>query len=255
MLKNYLKVAFRNLIKNKAYSAINILGLALGLMVSIIVFLYVIDETSYEKHIKDYDQIYRIGIKASLMGLDMDAPVSCSPMANSLRTEFPEVITATRTRPMRQEIMLAHEDNKIYIEDGTRADSLFFQIFDYQFIHGDPKTALKEDNAMVLTEETARKFFGEENPMGKIIRYDDREDYIIKGIVAEPKGKSHFHFDFFIASNDFQPIWISNNFYTYVKLRPEVDPIAFRDKMSEKFIGYIKPNVEQFLQITMEELS
>lgn len=253
MLKNYLKVAFRNLTKNKAYSAINILGLALGLMVSIIVFLYVQDETSYEKHIKDYDQIYRIGIKASLMGLDMDAPVSCNPMANSLRTEFPEVITATRTRPMRQEIMLAHEDKKIYIQDGTRADSFFFQIFDYTFLHGDPEAALKDDNSMVLTEETARKFFGDENPMGKIIRYDDRQDYIVAGIVAEPEGKSHFHFDFFIPQNDLQPVWISNNFYTYVKLRPEVDQIAFRDKMSEKFTGYIKPNVEQFLQITMEE--
>ncbi|MEL6252052.1 MAG: ABC transporter permease [Bacteroidota bacterium] len=253
MLKNYLKVAIRNLIKNKAYSAINILGLALGLMVSIIVFLYVKDETSYEKHVKDYDQIYRIGIKASLMGLDMDAPVSCNPMANSLRTEFPEVITATRIRSMRQEIMLAHEEKKIYIQDGTRADSFFFQVFNYTFVHGDPHEALKDDNSMVLTEETARKFFGEENPMGKIIRYDDRQDYIVQGVVAEPNGKSHFHFDFFIPQNDLQPVWISNNFYTYVKLRPETDPIAFRDKMSEKFTGYIKPNVEQFLQITMEE--
>ena len=92
MFKNYVKVAVRTLLKNKAYSAINIIGLALGLMVSIIVFLYVKDETSYEKHVNDYERIYRFGIKASMMGMNIDAPVSCSPMANSLRTEFHQLI-------------------------------------------------------------------------------------------------------------------------------------------------------------------
>lgn len=253
MLKNYLKVAFRNLIKNKAYSAINILGLALGLMVSIIVFLYVKAETGYESHIKDYDRIYRVGMKASMMGMNIDAPISCSPMANVLRTEFPEVITATRTRPIRQEIMMAHEEKKLYLEEGTRADSIFFQVFDYAFIHGDPATALTEDNAIVLTEESSRKIFGDENPMDKIIRYDDRDDFIVRGVVEEPEGKSHFHFNFFISSNGIRNQWTSNNNYTYLKLAEGVDPLIFRDKMSEKFMTYVKPEVEQFIQVTVEE--
>ena len=117
MFKNYIKVALRNLRKNRSYAFINILGLALGLMVSILVFLYVIDETSYEKHITDYQDIYRMGINANLMGQTMDAPVSCSPMAEALRTDFAEVVTAGRFKPMGQEIMLKHEDNKIYIVD------------------------------------------------------------------------------------------------------------------------------------------
>lgn len=167
MLKNYIKVAFRNLEKNRAYAAINILGLAMGLMVSILVFLYVIDETSYEKHITDYQDIYRMGIKANMMGQAMDAPISCSPMAQSLRTDFTDVVTATRMKPAGQEIMLRHEDNKLYIPTGSRADSMFFTVFDYEFVHGNPNTALKEENAMVLTEATAQKFFGNENPMGK----------------------------------------------------------------------------------------
>ena len=165
MFKNYIKVALRNLRKNRSYAFINILGLAMGLMVSILVFLYVIDETSYEKHITDYQDIYRMGINASLMGQTMDAPVSCSPMAEALRTDFAEVITAGRFKPVGQEIMLKHEDNKIYVQSGARADSVFLQIMDYEFVHGDPKTALLEDNAMVMTEETARKFFGDENPI------------------------------------------------------------------------------------------
>lgn len=255
MLKNYLKVAFRNLTKNRTYSVINILGLALGLMVSIIVFLYVKEEYSYDKHFSDSERIYRTGISASMMGMDMNAPVSCSPMAKSLREEFPEVITATRMRPIRQEILLGHEQKKIYIEGGGRADSSFFGIFDYEFIHGNPKTALKESNSMVLTEGTAQKFFGNENPMDKIIRYDDRTDYVVRGVIKDPEAKSHFHFDYVIASNDIQPLWISNNFHTYFKLREGVDPVAFEEKMAEKFLGYIKPNVEQFMQITIEEFA
>jgi putative ABC transport system permease protein len=253
MFKNYIKVAFRNLRKNRAYSAINILGLAMGLMVSILVFMYVIDETSYDKHITDYQQIYRMGIKANMMGQAIDAPTSCSPMAQSLRTDFTDVVTATRMKPVGQEIMLKHKDNKLYIPTGARADSVFFQVFDYEFVHGNPNTALKEENAIVLTETTAQKFFGNENPMGKIISYDDRRDYIVRGVIKDHKGNSHFQSDFFIAENTIEPLWISNNYYTYAKLRKGVNPDEFKEVMSDKFLTYIAPNVEQFLKITIEE--
>jgi putative ABC transport system permease protein len=253
MFKNYLKVAFRNLNKNKSYAAINILGLALGLMVSIMVFMYVGNETSYEKHITDYQQIYRMGIKANMMGQSIDAPVSCSPMAQALRTEFPDVISATRTKSIKQEIMLKHEEVKIYIDKGVQVDSAFFQIFDYKFIHGDPKTALKEKNAIVLTETTAKKFFGDENPMDKIINYDNRRDCIVRGVAEEPKGNSHFQYNFFVSSNEVEPVWINNNFYTYAKLRKGVNPEEFKKVMSKQFLTYIAPQVEQFLQMTIEE--
>ena len=253
MLKNYIKVALRNLRKNRSYAFINILGLAMGLMVSILVFLYVIDETSYEKHITDYQDIYRMGINASLMGQSINAPVSCNPMAEALRTDFAEVVTAGRFKPVGQEIMLKHEENKIYIQSGARADSVFLQIMDYEFVHGDAKTALVEDNAMVMTEETARKFFGDENPMGKIVNYDNRRDYIVRGVIKEHQGNSHFQVDFFIAENQIEPVWISNNYYTYVKLQKGVDPEKFRETMSEKFMTYIAPQVEQFLKMTIEQ--
>ncbi|MFT7604364.1 MAG: putative ABC transport system permease protein, partial [Saprospiraceae bacterium] len=253
MFKNYLKVALRNLNKNKSYTAINILGLALGLMVSIMVFMYVNAETSYEKHIADYKQIYRMGIKANMMGQSIDAPVSCSPMAQSLRTEFSDVITATRSKSIKQEIMLKHEEVKIYIENGVEADSAFFKVFDYKFVHGDPNTALKEDNAIVLTETTARKFFGNENPMDKIITYDNRRDCIVRGVVEAPKGNSHFQYNFFVSSNDIEPLWVNNNFYTYAKLRKGVDPDEFKEVMSKQFLTYIAPQIEQFLKMTLEE--
>ena len=166
MFKNYLKVAFRSLNKNRAYAVINILGLALGLTVTILVFIFIKDETSYEKHWDGYDRIHRMGINADMMGQKMEGPTSCSPMAQTFRTEFTDVENATRIQPVRQEILIRHEQTKLYIQHATQADSSFFRVFNYEFVHGNPNTALKEDNATVLTEETARKLFGDKNAMG-----------------------------------------------------------------------------------------
>ncbi|MBG7631606.1 MAG: ABC transporter permease, partial [Bacteroidetes bacterium] len=253
MFKNYLKVAFRSLNKNRVYAFINILGLALGLTVTILVFMFVKDETSYEKHWSGYDRVYRTGIKGDLMGQKMDAPVSPSPVANAFRTEFSDVETATRIQAVRQEILMRHEQTKVYIEHGVSADSTFFKVFDYEFVHGDPNTALIENNAVVLTEESARKLFGDKNPMGKIVSYDNRRDLIVKGVVKEPKGHAHFQFDMFTSSNEIQNIWMANNFNTYVKLKEGVNVADFEVEMKANFLKKIEPDVERFLKITVEE--
>ena len=253
MLKNYFKVAFRSLNKNRVYAFINILGLALGLTVTILVFMFVKDETSYDKHWSGSERIYRTGIKADMMGQKMDAPISPSPMAQSLRDEFNEVEKATRLQPVHQEILMRHEQTKVYIQNGVYADSTFFSVFDYEFVHGDAQTALNEPNALVLTEESARKLFGDENAMGGIVNYDDRRDYIVKGVVKQPKGHSHFEFDMFMAQNDVENIWISNGFYTYFKLKEGADFAAFEQEMRANFMKKIEPNVEAFLKITIEE--
>ena len=253
MLKNYLKVAFRTLNKNRAYAIINIVGLALGLTVSMLVYLYVQAETNYERHFNDHERIYRVGLNGNMMGQVIDAPVSCSPMAMTLRKEFVEVETATRMRPIRQEIMLAHGERKIYIPTAIRADSAFFTVFDFDFIHGDPASALQESNSVVLTESTAKKFFDNENPMDKIIRYDDRSDLIVRGVIKDPNISSHFHGDFFIPEHGINNLWISNNYYTYVKLRNNVDSKQFLKTMSTRFLQYLEPNMEEFMRVTLEE--
>ncbi len=244
MYKNYLKVAIRNLLKNKSFTAINILGLSMGLMVAILVFLYVKGEKSYESHTDGYEQIYRTGIQANMMGQVMDAPVSPSPMAHAFRTEFPEVITATRINPVRQEIMIQHKDNKIYIENGVYADSCFFKVFNYEFIHGDPETALVDLNTMVITETTAKKFFGDENPMGKILNYDTRQDYTVTGVVKEVNGKTHMiDFDMFMSANAIDDRWLSNGNFTYVKVKKGQNAFAFTAKVNETFLPKIEPEV------------
>ncbi|MEZ5004504.1 MAG: ABC transporter permease [Chitinophagales bacterium] len=253
MYRNYLKVAARNLLKSKSFTVINILGLALGLMVAILVFLFVKKETSYEKHFADYQQIYRTSIYGNMNGQEMETPASPSPLAYSFRSEFPEVVTATRIQPVRQEIMMQHEETKIYIDNGFQVDSQFFQVFSHQFIHGDPATALTDLNTVVLTESTARKFFGDRNPMGEIINYDTRQDYVITGVVKDPKPESHFHANMYFSNNVVDHRWLSNNFYTYVKLKKGQNLASFRTKLNEFLQIKIAPELDKFMQVTPEE--
>jgi len=253
MFKNYVKVAFRSLNKNRVYAVINILGLALGLAVTILVFLFIKDETSYEKHWDGYERVYRTGIKADMMGQKMDAPVSPSPMANTFRTEFTDVETATRINTVNQEILVSHEQTKIYIQKGVYADSSFFKVFNYEFIHGDPNTALNETNGIVLTEVSARKLFGDKNALGEIVKYDNRRDYIVRGIVKEPKEHAHFQFDMFMADHSITTIWMNNSWITYVKLKENADYKSFEAEMRRNFMKKIEPDVERFMKITVEE--
>ena len=253
MFKNYLKVAFRSLNKNRTYAFINILGLALGLTITILVFMFVKGETSYDKHWAGSERIYRPGIIYNMMGQQGDIPMSSSPLAHTLRTEFNEVESATRLRKNSQEILMRHEQKSVYIQKSVFADSTFFKVFNYEFIHGSPSTALKEENAIVLTEETAKKLFGDENAIGKILNYDNRRDYIVRGVVKEPKGQSHFQFDMFLARNTMDQIWLNNNFYVYVKLREGVDYNDFKEKMSANFMKKIEPQVEQMLKVNIAE--
>ena len=253
MLKNYFKVAIRNLNKNRVFAIINILGLSLGLTISLIVFMFVKHELSYDKHNDGSERIYRMGIVANMMGQSMNAPVSPSPASLALRTEFDGVESATRMNVIKQEIYLRHEETGFYLPAGARVDSAFFKVFTYKFIYGDPISALKEENAIVITEKTAKLFFNDENPMGKILNYDNRQDYIVRGVVEEPKGNSHFHLDFFLAENQIQNIWINNNYQSYVKLEKGTDYDVFFAEMEANFLEKIKPDVEKYLGVPIED--
>ncbi|MGI9568548.1 MAG: ABC transporter permease, partial [Desulfobulbia bacterium] len=253
MFKNYFKVALRNLNRNRIFALINVFGLALGLTVTILVFLFVTDELSYDKHWDGYDRIHRAGLKVNMMGQKMDGPASPSPMATSLRTEFTEIESATRFQHGRSDVLLRHEQNKMYISNAVYADSAFFKVFNFEFIHGNSTTALKDQNAIVLTEETAKKLFGDKNALGEIVNFENRTDYIVRAIVKDPIENAHFQFNVFISQNDVQNIWLSNNHMTYLKLNEGIDSQEFFEKMSANFMEKIKPNVEQFLQIPMEE--
>ena len=225
MFKNYLKIAIRNLLRLKLYSFINISGLAVGIACSILILLYVLDELSYDRYHENADQIYRL--VSDLKTPDKTFPFAITPadMAPALREDFPEVLNTVRLRRVSGVMQYGDkqfQENLIFL-----ADSSLFEIFTFPLKKGDPKTALKEPFSLVLTEKTARKYFGDADPMGKeLVSENDPQPYRITGLIAEVPRNSHFTFDMLISNSTLEaivgprtePRWFSFNSYTYLLL-------------------------------------
>ena len=174
MLINYLKIAFRNLGKQKFYSGINIIGLTIGIATSTLITLYVLDELSYDQFHLDASQIYRVSLKGRLSGQDFTMAYTCSPMAAAVVQEFPEIKESIRFDRW-DNIIATYEDLSYTEKKVIMADSNFFSFFSFKLIHGDPLTVLKGPNKIVLTETAARKYFayqgaGDRSPIGKLMQ-------------------------------------------------------------------------------------
>jgi len=257
MISNYIKIAFRNLIRFKAYSAINITGLAIGMACCILILLYVYDEMSYDRFNKNSDRIYRIVVDGGLGENSFKAAVTAPPLRNALLQDYPEVEAVTRIRNFGFPV-LRYEDKVFSEEKFYWVDSTFFDVFTLNFIKGDPKTALTQPLSVVLTQKMAKKYFGNENPMGKIFNMDNRRDYKVTGVVKEFPENSHFHFDFLgsMSSYDFvdQQGWLNNSFYTYLLLRKDFPAEQFEAKLPALVQKYVYPVIERFLNVPMAEL-
>ena len=258
IIDSYIKTGIRNLKKHRFYSFINIFGLAIGIAGSLLMFLYVINELSYDKFHKDYEQIYRIGVRGDVRGEPINMAVSCAPLAKTLPNEFPEVEIATRFRQMG-DWLIGSGDRKFNEEGFLFVDSTFFEVFNFNLLRGDPKTVLNRPRTMVMTVTAAKKYFGEEDPIGKSIRVEnDSTLFEITGLMEDPPANSHFHFNLLgslvsyprQANND---NWIGNNFYTFVKLKEGTNAQEFEGKLRQLLIKYIGPQLQQVLNITIEE--
>ncbi len=257
MISNYIKIAFRNLVRFKAYSAINITGLAIGMACCILILLYVYDEMSYDRFNENSNRIYRIVVDGALGENSFKAAVTAPPLRNALLQDYPEVEAATRIRNFGFPV-LRYEDKVFSEEKFYWVDSTFFDVFTLNFIKGDPKTALTQPLSVVLTQKMAKKYFGNENPMGKILNMDNRRDYKVTGVVKEFPENSHFHFDFLgsMSSYDFvdQQGWLNNSFYTYLLLSKDFPAKQFEAKLPALVQKYVDPVIERFLNVPMAEL-
>ena len=257
MLKNYTKIALRNLRKYKGYTFINVAGLAVGLACCLLIVLFVRDELSYDRYHEKADQIYRVTLDALLGEQEINAPISPAPMAQALVNDYPEVVQATRLFTYAGETLVRYEDRRFVEERFFFGDSTTFDVFTFPLLRGDPETALLEPNTVVLTESTARKYFGQDDPMGKTIRVDDEFDYEVTGVMADMPENSHFHFDFLGALGTLggsrNPMWVSNNFRTYFILDESHTPEALEAKFPSMVEKYAGPQVEQILNITLEQ--
>ena len=226
MLRNYLKIAFRNLVKHKAYSAINITGLAIGIACCLVILLYVRNELSYDKFHKNAGQIYRIATKIEFEDRVYETTQSPAPMAPALIQEFPEVLNAVRIfRVSWGRDFLKYKDKLFYEDRFFYADPSFFELFTFPFIKGNPETALQEPNSIVLTEKACQKYFGDSDPIHKILTLNNTEDYKVTGVLKDIPRNSHFKFDF-LASLSPQMLnaswsWQANNYKTYILLRKD----------------------------------
>ncbi len=251
MLRNYFKIAFRNLSRNKAFSLINIFGLAAGLTTCILIMLYIFSESGYDTQNKNAERIYRVASQGATSGAGKDNPwaASCGPMAWGLKADMPEVEQATRLLkfPTLDKMLLKYEqgnDTKQFYEtNGYYVDSTFFQLFTYDFKYGNSKTALNEPNSLILSETVANKLFSNQDPVGKSISIGmpyGTFSYTVKGVFKDANLKSHIPAHFFLSMRngdigtwaDAQTNWATNNiFHTYIKLKAGADIKSLQKKL------------------------
>ncbi|MFC1493303.1 ABC transporter permease [candidate division KSB1 bacterium] len=215
MFKNYLKIAFRNLLRYKGYSFINITGLVIGITCFILIQLWINDELSYDKYHEKSGQIYRIATDSKLRTTVIASASTPSIVSKTLMDDYPVVLDAARVRSFSN--LLVAQGEKSFLESRVfAADNSFFNVFSFDLIEGSRDDVLKEPNSIVITQGMAEKYFGNEAPVGKILSIQDT-DYKVTGIIEEMPSNSHFHADFIISGSSFA-FFSSDNWWTsYVK--------------------------------------
>ena len=258
MIKNYFKTAFRNLFKNKIFSAINIFGLAIGIAICLIIMLFVSNELGYDRYNKKADRMVRISFRGSAAGETFNEASIMPPVAQTMKTDFPEVQEATRIRDYGTPRLIYGD--KSFKEDAFAfVDSNFFQVFTLPLIEGDAKTALLEPNTIVITKSLAHKYFGNEDPMGKVISFKDGANVPCKvtGVIDKVPVNSHFHFEIFASMvglpESREPTWMSSNFYTYLVLPVGYDYKKLEAKLPKIVDKYMGPQMLQAMHVTLAD--
>jgi putative ABC transport system permease protein len=257
MLQNYLKIAIRSLWKNKAFTAINIAGLAIGIATCLTIMLFVQNELSYDRFNTKADQIVRVVFRAKFNGEEIKEAVVMPPAAQSIKNDYPEVLAATRLR--RYGTPKIEVNNKIF-KEATLAytDANLFDLFTLPFVKGNPKTALTEPNSVVITQALAYKYFGKQDPIGQTLNFkDSRQLYKITGILADLPVHSHFHFDIFGSMESLpeakEQTWMTSNFYTYLLLPQGYDYKKLEAKLPQVVDKYMGPQIKQALGVGLDE--
>lgn len=233
------------MLRQKAYSAINITGLSLGIAASLLIILYVADEMSFDKFQKDGERTHRVGFLGKLQGNEFVMATSPAPVAEALTNEVPEVESAVRFGIWRH-MPVAYEDKVLTEEYFLVADSNFFEFFSFPLVEGDARTALQGVNKIVITESAAKRYFGDENPIGKmILKGSEKTALEVTAIAKDAPPNSHIQFAMILSGESWEYLrkdhqWTSNNLYTYFKVHPGSDVQKIKkqiDVLVEKNMG------------------
>jgi len=256
MLRNYLKTALRSLWKNKGFSAINIIGLAIGLATCLLILIYVMDELGYDRYNVNADRIYRLDGEIKFGGNHFILAVAPAPTGPAMLRDFPEVEKEVRFRGYGG-ITVKKGGQNIREDAVIHADSTLFDVFTLPVLAGNPHTALMQPRTVVITEKIAKKYFNETQVVGKNLIINDSIPYKVTAVIRDLPAQSHFHFDIYIslaesdeAKND---EWLSNNFNTYILLRKGANPQKLEAKFHGMIVKYIGPMLQSAVHASLDD--
>ena len=257
MTKSYYKIAWRNLKKNKVFSFINITGLSLGISVCFIIMLYVQDELSYDRYNDHADRIARIQFKASINGGEISEASVMAPVAQAVKRDFPEVEDATRMA-FTGSTKIVYGARSFKNDQLAFADPDFFNVFTLPLISGDAKTALSQPHTVVLSRRTAEKYFGNEEPIGKTLGFNNNtEFYKVTGVFDKIPANSHFHADILVSMAGWQPAqsdsWMNGVFFTYLLLKPGTSLSALEAKFPDMVKKYMGPQIQREMGLSLDQ--
>jgi putative ABC transport system permease protein len=257
MIKNYFNIAWRNIKKNKLFSAINILGLSIGIALCFMIMLYVQDELSYDRYNKNADRIARINFNANINGGKISESGIMAPVAATMKKDFPEVEDATRL--IKIGAAKVNYAGKVFKDDELAiVDPSFFKIFTLPLTEGDSKTALQQPNTIVITRKTAEKYFGKEEAIGKMLGFNNNtEMFKVTGVMENVPSNSHFHFDMFASMVGWDQAksdsWMQGNFHTYLLLKPNSDLAAIQSRFPAMVEKYMGPQIQRDMGLSLSQ--
>lgn len=248
MFTHFFKITFRQLLKNKTYTIINVFGFSVGITTFLLIGLYIEDELSYDQFLDPTDQIYRITTDVDIQGNLYEESKSAFPLAETLVRDFAEVEEAVRIYRPYEFPLIEFGENKFTEENILFCDSNFFNLFQFEWVKGNPRNALSKINSIVLTERMATKYFGSGDPIGKIIRYDHHHNLEVSGVIQDIPHTTHLAFDFIVPLSFQLGIWKSESgvegreykwlwtgAWTYLRLSPN----TALDKLTSKLPAFI----------------
>ncbi|MCP4726578.1 MAG: FtsX-like permease family protein [bacterium] len=257
MYKNYLKIAIRNIIRQKGYSFINIFGLTLGMASCILIMLWVFDELSYDKFHENSENLYRVELDTGSEGTIFHIYVTPYPLAPVLKTDFPEIIDASRFIELSR-IIVKHEETGFYESGVVGVDPSFFSMFSFPFVKGDSETALSDPYSIVMTESMAEKYFEGEEPVGKIINLENAHDLTVTGIIRDVPENSSVKFDILIpyeflkrTGRGYEADWDGNEIITFVQLVDNTE----QEDINPKIAGLIKSHIKTSAEVMLFPLT
>ncbi|MFC2167513.1 ABC transporter permease [Acidobacteriota bacterium] len=268
MFKNYIKVAVRNILKHKGYSLLNIFGLAVGMACCLLILVYIKDELSYDRYHEKADRIFRVIEEVRLEGVGEESSSMPFPAGSTIPMEYPGMVETSvrffnfQVPNMPMEVGTGGEkrfnESRIFF-----ADAAVFDVFSFDFLEGDPKTALVEPNTIVITEAMAEKYFENENPMGQVIRWQNRVDLRVTGILENIRPNSHFQFDFLGSfatltqafGGNLPEGWYWNPCWTYVLLKPGISPDTLQARFPDMVQKYFPDSIKDKVEIKLQALT